>query len=79
MVTGAFVLVIISAATQGLAPYLIGRAVDEFISKGNQPGLAYTMAALVLVYVVGMFATRYQIYWMSKRARGAGRSAPGGF
>ena len=54
-------LVIVSAASQGLSPYLIGRAIDSFISKGNAAGLAVLMLVLMAVSVVGMFANRYQI------------------
>ncbi len=62
-------LVIISAATQGISPYLIGRAIDGFISKGNAAGLAQIMLVLMGVSVVGMFATRYQIIVTNKVAQ----------
>ncbi len=54
-------LVTISAASQGLSPYLIGRAIDGFITKGDAAGLARIIVVLMVVYVVGMFANRYQI------------------
>jgi ATP-binding cassette subfamily B protein/subfamily B ATP-binding cassette protein MsbA len=54
-------LVTISAASQGLSPYLIGRAIDGFITKGDAAGLARIIVVLMVVYIVGMFATRYQI------------------
>lgn len=62
-------LVIISAATQGLSPYLIGVAIDNFISKANAIGLAQIMLVLMVVSVVGMFATRYQIIVTNKVAQ----------
>jgi ATP-binding cassette, subfamily B, multidrug efflux pump len=62
-------LVTISAATQGLSPYLIGRAIDGFISKGNAIGLAQIMLVLMVVSVVGMIATRYQIIVTNKVAQ----------
>jgi ATP-binding cassette, subfamily B, multidrug efflux pump len=66
LVVLALGLVIVSAATQGLSPYLIGRAIDSFISKGNAIGLAQIMLVLMVVSVVGMFATRYQIIVTNK-------------
>lgn len=59
-------LVVVSAASQGAAPYLIGRAVDQFISRGDRAGLQWTMLLLAAVYVAGMFATRFQTYFMSR-------------
>ncbi len=59
-------LVLINAASQGAAPFLIGRAVDEMISTSNRSGLAQTMLLLAVVYLAGMVATRYQIFLMAK-------------
>jgi ATP-binding cassette, subfamily B, multidrug efflux pump len=64
-VTGAFVLIIINAGTQAAGPFLVGRAVDEFITAGDKSGLATTMIYLLLVYLVGMITMRYQIYLTS--------------
>ena len=64
-VFAAFILVIISAATQGAGPMLIGKAIDGAIAQGDKTGLAKIIAALFAVYVVGMFAMRFQIYTMS--------------
>ncbi len=61
LVVLSLALVVLSAASQGLSPYLIGRAIDGFISKGNAAGLAIIMLVLMAVSVVGMLATRYQI------------------
>jgi len=65
MVALALGLVIINAVTQGLGPYLIGLAIDRFITGGDLPGLLWTSAALATTFVVGMLATRYQIFAMS--------------
>lgn len=65
MVSLSLGLVVISAAMQGLGPYLIGLAIDRFISGGDLPGLLWTSAALAATFVVGMVATRYQIFSMS--------------
>ncbi len=62
---GALGMLIISAVMTALGPILIGRATDLFITAGNRTGLARTMIFLIVVYGVGMLATRFQIYWMS--------------
>jgi len=64
-VVGALVLTMINAGSQAAGPFLIGRAVDEFIDAGDKTGLAWTMVALAGVYLAGFFAMRFQIYWMS--------------
>lgn len=65
VVTVSFVMILIGAATQGVGPYLIGLAIDQFIAGKDLPNLLWTSAALAGTFVVGMFATRYQIYTMS--------------
>jgi ATP-binding cassette, subfamily B, multidrug efflux pump len=62
----AMILVVISGATQGAGPFLIGRAVDVFIAQGIASGLAGTMLMLAGVFFVGAVATRYQIFIFSK-------------
>lgn len=62
----ATVFVILGGVTQGLSPYLIGRAVDQFIFTRDASGLASTMLILAGVYVVSMFATRFQIYYIAR-------------
>lgn len=61
----SLLLTVVSAASQGAAPFLIGLAIDNFISAGNRAGLGWIMLALALTYVAGAFATRFQIYIMS--------------
>ncbi len=61
----AFGLVLVSAVSQGLGPRLIGQAVDGAIAKGDKSGLLKIVIALLAVYLLGMFAMRYQIYAMS--------------
>lgn len=65
IVAVSFAMILIGAATQGLGPYLIGLAIDRFIAGGDLPGLLWTSAALAGTFLVGMLATRYQIYTMS--------------
>ncbi len=64
-VTGAFVLTLINAGAQAVGPFLIGRAVDIFITAGDRSGLGNTMLTLIAVYSAGMLSMRYQIYLMS--------------
>ncbi len=64
-VAAAFILVLVNAASQGLGPMLIGRAIDGAISQGDKAGLLKTVLALLGVYTIGMFAMRFQIYTMS--------------
>jgi ATP-binding cassette subfamily B multidrug efflux pump len=64
-IVGSFVLIILNAATMAAGPFLIGRAVDQFISVGERSGLAMTMLTLAFVYLVGMVTMRYQIYLTS--------------
>jgi ATP-binding cassette, subfamily B, multidrug efflux pump len=65
-VIGALIFTLLSAVTQGLSPFLIGRAVDGAISQNDPKELARIMIALAAVYVVGMFAMRFQILLINK-------------
>lgn len=47
---------VLNGATQGLAPALIGQAVDQFISQGDRGGLAQTMGLLFLTFIVGLIS-----------------------
>ena len=57
-----FALIVVGAAAQAGAPWLISRAIDRDILGGDRSGLARTMLQLLAVYVVGTLATRGQIY-----------------
>ncbi|HEX9017415.1 MAG TPA: ABC transporter ATP-binding protein [Chloroflexota bacterium] len=57
-------LTIAGAAFGAVAPYLIGRAVDQFISRGDSAGLAVIMLLLLGSYVGGMAARVFQGYLM---------------
>ncbi|MGI9050390.1 MAG: ABC transporter ATP-binding protein [Rubrobacteraceae bacterium] len=56
------VLVVLGAVSQAGGPWLIGRAIDLYILKGNPTGLLWTMLVLLGVYAVGAFASRGQVY-----------------
>lgn len=62
----ALLLTAIAGAAQGAGPFLIGRAVDVFITRGDASGLANTMLALGGVYLAGTLATRTQIFILSR-------------
>jgi len=62
---GSFFLILINAGTQAMGPFMIGRAIDEFISVGQRKGLALTMLTLVGIYVIGMVSMRYLIFLTS--------------
>jgi ATP-binding cassette subfamily B multidrug efflux pump len=57
----ALVLVALSASSQAAGPWLIGRAIDRDILRGDPAGLLRTMLLLLGVYVVGALAQRGQI------------------
>lgn len=54
-------LVVVGAVTQAGGPWLIGRAIDRFILRGNATGLLWMMVLLLLVYVAGALASWGQI------------------
>ena len=56
----AGVFVVVGALTQALGPWLVSRAIDRDIGGGDGRGLARTMLALAIVYLVGAFAARAQ-------------------
>jgi ATP-binding cassette, subfamily B, multidrug efflux pump len=54
------VLVVIGAATQAGGPWLVGRAIDENITRGDPNGLTLRMLELLGVYIVGTLVSRQQ-------------------
>jgi ABC-type multidrug transport system fused ATPase/permease subunit len=70
-VSGAFIFTLINAATQGLAPFLVGRAIDEFIGQDDIAGLTQIVIVLVIVYLIGMFSMRFQTYLMASAGQRA--------
>ena len=57
----AFALIVVGALSQAGGPWLIGRAIDQYILGNDPAGLFRTMALLFGVYVAGTLATRGQI------------------
>lgn len=60
----SFVLVLINAAAFAFTPYLIGRAVDQFIAAGDRSGLLRLVLLLLVTYLIGMASMSGQIYLM---------------
>ena len=54
--------VIIGASTQAVGPFLIGWSIDNLIRLGNLSGLMWMIAGLAVVYLIGTFAIRAQIF-----------------
>jgi ATP-binding cassette, subfamily B, multidrug efflux pump len=66
LVALSLTLSMIAAASQGLSPFLIGKAVDSFIAVGDKTGLAWVMIALGLVFLAGMVAMKFQSFLIAK-------------
>ncbi len=60
----ALFFTVVVAAASALGPYLVGRAIDQFISRGDAAGLAANMLILLAVYLAGMGGRVLQGYLM---------------
>jgi ATP-binding cassette subfamily B protein/subfamily B ATP-binding cassette protein MsbA len=58
------ILTLINALAFSAAPFLIGRAIDQFISVGDRSGLARTMLLLLGTYAIGVATMSAQFYLM---------------
>ncbi len=56
--------ILLTAASAALGPYLVGRAIDQFITAGDSAGLAVNMLILLGVYLAGVGARMLQGYLM---------------
>jgi ATP-binding cassette subfamily B multidrug efflux pump len=70
---GTVVLVAVTSGFGLLGPYLMGVAIDEYMLKGDLPGLARTALLMIAVYVVTAITTWLQIYVMSAASQRAVR------
>jgi ABC-type multidrug transport system fused ATPase/permease subunit len=57
-------MVLVNAVAFAVAPFLIGRAIDQFIAAGDRAGLGRTMLLLLGVFVVGQVTLMGQFYLM---------------
>jgi ATP-binding cassette subfamily B multidrug efflux pump len=53
---------VLGAVAQAGGPWLIGRAIDRYILRGDAAGLSRTMLLLFGIYVLGAVAARGQVY-----------------
>jgi ATP-binding cassette subfamily B protein len=58
----ALLMVIIGAATQSLGPFLLGWSIDHLIAQRNLQGLLLLLGLLAIVYLLGNWAIREQIW-----------------
>ena len=56
----ALAFILLGSSTQALGPFLVGRAIDHDIAREDGAGLVRTLALLLGVYLVGVFAQRQQ-------------------
>jgi ATP-binding cassette subfamily B protein len=70
---GTAVLVAVTSGFGLLGPYLMGVAIDEYMLKGDLPGLARTALLMIAVYVVTALTTWLQTYVMSAASQRAVR------
>ncbi len=65
VLVGTGVLVILASAVDLLGPYLMGLAIDDFIGRGDLPGLARLVALMIGTYIVAAAGTWLQTYLMA--------------
>jgi ATP-binding cassette subfamily B protein len=70
---GTALLVAITSGLDLLGPYLMGRAIDAYIVKGDLPGLARLTGLMIATYVVTSAGTWLQAYIMAGVAQRAVR------
>ena len=64
---GTVVLVAVNSGLGLMGPYLMGKAIDQFILKNDVPGLARTALLMIVIYLLTSFATWLQTYVMVGR------------
>jgi len=70
---GTALLVAASSGLGLLGPYLMGKAIDEHILKGDLPGLARTASLMLIVYLITSLTTWLQTYVMTGASQRAVR------
>ncbi len=64
VLAGMTCLVILTSGIDLLGPYLMSKAIDLYIGKGNLAGLAHLLELMVCAYIVGAAGTYLQNYVM---------------
>ena len=70
---GTALLVAASSGFDLLGPYLMGKAIDEHILKGDLPGLARTASLMLVVYLITSLTAWLQTYVMAGASQRAVR------
>lgn len=63
------IMVALSSAFALAGPFLTGLAIDDYIASGNENGLLWLLAGLVLVYIGYSLVSFLQNYWMADIAQ----------
>ncbi|NLG83334.1 MAG: ABC transporter ATP-binding protein [Firmicutes bacterium] len=70
---GVVGLVVLSSAADLLGPYLMGRAIDEYVVRGDLSGLGRLLLAMIVLYLVTAAGVWLQTYIMAGVAQRAVR------
>jgi ATP-binding cassette subfamily B protein len=71
VLVGVLVLVILTSFVDLLGPFLMGMAIDSFISKSDLPGLARLLGWMIASYILAAAGTWLQTYLMAGVAQRA--------
>lgn len=58
------VMVVISSAASLLGPFLVGKAIDDYVVTREITGLGRLLIALILIYILHSISVWFQNYWM---------------
>ncbi|HMN62315.1 MAG TPA: ABC transporter ATP-binding protein, partial [Anaerolinea sp.] len=71
VLVGTAFLVVVTSAVDLLGPYLMGLAIDDFIDRGDLPGLARLIGLMIVSYLLASAGTWLQSYLMAGVAQRA--------
>ena len=69
VLVGTGLLVVVTSVADLSGPYLMGLAIDQYINKGNLPGLARLAGLMILTYIVAAVGIWLQSYLMAEVAQ----------